>query len=144
MHDAEAVLLVDNDHAEAVELHVLIQQGVGADQNGYFAVGDALQEFLAAAAFDRAGEQRHLEAQMLQQGAQGCQVLLRQEFRGRHEGGLLAVGHRQQHGEQGDDGLAAANVALNEAVHRKGAAHVGKNLVQHAPLGSGELKRQMT
>ena len=71
-------------------------------------------------------------------------MLLREELRRRHEGRLLTVGHRQQHGEQGDDGLAAADVALNEAVHREGAAHVGKNLVQHALLGGGELKRQMT
>ena len=51
LHDAEAVLLVDNDHAEAVELYVLVQQGVGADQYGYVAVSDALQELLGGCGF---------------------------------------------------------------------------------------------
>ncbi len=33
LHDAEAVLLIDDDEAEAVEFDILLQKGVGADGN---------------------------------------------------------------------------------------------------------------
>jgi hypothetical protein len=38
------------------------------------------------------------------------------------------VGHRQQHGVDGHHGLAAADVALQQAVHGQRRGHVGGDL----------------
>jgi hypothetical protein len=47
---------------------------------------------------------------------------------------------RQQRGEQRDDGLAAAHVALQQAVHPPVAGHVGHDLADDARLRSRELE----
>ena len=47
--DAEAVLLVDDDQAEVVELHLVLDQGVGADDDAGLA-GDQVEQRLAAGA----------------------------------------------------------------------------------------------
>ena len=63
-----------------------------------------------------------------------------EDFRGGHEHGLLSVGHGQQHPVQGHDGLAAAHVALQEAVHGPRSAHVGPDFGNRLPLARGQLK----
>ena len=45
-------------------------------------------------------------------------MLLGEDFRGRHEGGLRPVPRREQEGQRGDDRLAAADVPLEEPGHR--------------------------
>ena len=70
-------------------------------------------------------------------------VLFRQYFGGGHNGSLkVAFGFQcGQHGKCGDDGFAAAYVALQQAVHGVRLSHVGADFVQHAGLGIGEGKR---
>ena len=46
----------------------------------------------------------------------------------RHDRRLIAVLHREQRGEQRDDGLSAADVALEQTLHAAVAAHVGEDL----------------
>ena len=54
----------------------------------------------------------------------------------------IAVLHREQRGEQRDDRLAAADVALQQPLHAALAAHVGEDLAQHARLRARERERQ--
>ena len=65
-----------------------------------------------------------------------------ENFRGRHERGLAAVFDGDDRGLQGDDGFAAADVALQQAVHRHGFFQVGGNFRQNAFLRGGGLERQ--
>ena len=55
--DAEAVLLVDDDEAEVVEVDFFFDQGVGADGEIGFAAEDAAAGFALGAVVERAGEQ---------------------------------------------------------------------------------------
>jgi hypothetical protein len=60
----------------------------------------------------------------------------------RHDRGLAVAFDRVQHGEEGDDRLAAADVALQEPQHPAVGGHVGEDLVDRACLGAGQFERQ--
>ena len=47
-------------------------------------------------------------------------MLRGEDLRGRHQRGLVAVFDGHEHGLQGDDGLAGADVALQQAAHGLG------------------------
>ena len=55
----------------------------------------------------------------------------------RHEGGLVAVFDGDECGLEGDDGFAGAYVALQQAAHGLGAAHVGDDFAEDAFLRGG-------
>ena len=63
-----------------------------------------------------------------------------ENFRGGHEGGLRAVFDGDDGGLQSDDGFAAADVALEEAVHGRGLFEVGDNFLQDFELSGGRLE----
>ena len=69
-------------------------------------------------------------------------VLLREQLRRRHHGHLQAVLHRDERGQQGHDGLARADVALEQAVHGPLARQVAHDLLERPPLIAGEPERQ--
>ena len=69
-------------------------------------------------------------------------MLLGEKLRRRHDGGLVAVLHRQQGGKECDDGLAAADVPLQQTMHFAIAGHVGNDLAQRRRLRVGESERQ--
>src|SRR6267378_4495977 len=118
LEDAEAVLLVNGDETEASEGDVVFDEGVGADD-----------ELDAIACF---GED----------AARGKKMLHSENFRGRHERGLRAVFDGDDGGLQRDDGFAAADVALEETVHRRGLFQVGGDFGEDAFLRGGGLERE--
>ena len=70
-------------------------------------------------------------------------VLRGENLGGRHDASLAAVVEREEHGHEGDDGFAAADVALEEAVHLATGAAIGAYLAEDPFLGVGEGKRKM-
>ena len=69
-------------------------------------------------------------------------VLLGQRLGGRHQRGLGAVLDRPQHRVQRHDGLARADLAHQEPLHRPVAGEVRVDLRQRALLVAGELEGQ--
>ena len=69
-------------------------------------------------------------------------MLLGQDLRRRHERDLQAVLHRHQRGNQRDDRLARADVALQQPVHRRAALHVVDDVLERVALTGGQLERQ--
>jgi hypothetical protein len=69
--------------------------------------------------------------------AKVLQVLLHEQGRRHEHGDLLAVLHGLERGPHGDLGLAVADVAADEAVHRDLALHVGLDLVDGGELVGG-------
>ncbi len=65
-----------------------------------------------------------------------------ENFGGRHESGLRAVFDSDYGGLQRDDGFAAADIALKEAVHRGRLFEVGGDFGENALLRSGGLERK--
>ncbi len=72
--------------------------------------------------------------------AGGEEVLGGEDLGGGHHGDLEAVFDGDEGGLEGDDGLAGADVALQEAAHGARFAHVGDDFAENALLGVGGLE----
>ena len=142
LQHAEAVLLVHHRQAEALEGHLLLDQRVGADRDLRLPRQEPRQGRAPGRALEGRGEELDRVVAVLQPAAQVVEVLLGQDLGGRHEGRLVAVLDRHQHGQQRHHRLAGAHVALQQPVHRARRAQVVGDLAQHAPLGAGQPEGQ--
>ena len=73
------------------ELHRLLDDGMGAHEDLYRTVGNALKDGLALLSFHNAGEQFHADIHVAQKLSDGGQMLFGQDFRRRHDAGLIAI-----------------------------------------------------
>jgi len=164
LEDAEPVLLVDDHEAEVAERRRPADQGLRADHDPGPSRGDPLQHLFAPPRGLAADEQLDLDAAPGEEFFQRRQMLAGEQFRRRHDRRLMAfrpaIGpddrlrrrpfggtfHRRGHGGQQrvdrHRGLAAADVPLEQPVHRLAAAHVGGDLGAHPALGGGELEAE--
>ena len=138
--DAEPVLLVDDDQAEVEELDVLLEQRVGADDDARPRRWPAGTAARALGLGHRAGEQldgRRLRGaaehpaagQVAEQLGDRPVVLLGQHLGGREQRGLAARVDDPQHRPQRDQGLAGADLALEQPVHRVRLGEVALDLL---------------
>ena len=95
---------------------------------------DLRQHLVARLALPAAGQPGDGDAERRQPADQLLQVLLGEDLGRRHQRALPAGVDRARRGERRDDRLAGADVALQQAVHRHGAAEVGVDLGGDAPL----------
>ena len=147
--DPEALLLVDDDQAQLLGADVAREQPVGADQDVDLARLEVLQHRFHLRRRAQAGDPLDPEGQVGEALAEGAEVLLGED-RGRHQDHhLLAVGGGLDRGAQGDLGLAEADVAADQAVHRPLGLHVALDrldrlqLVGGLAVGEGALHRDL-
>ncbi|MCW0462066.1 hypothetical protein NB717_003134 [Xanthomonas sacchari] len=139
---AEALLLVDDDHAQVLELHVRLQQAMGADDHIDAAGGDLLQLGLDLLAALEARQHFDLERVVGEAVAEVAVVLFGQQ-RGRHQHRHLLAGAGRSEGRAHRDlGLAEADVAADHAVHRLAAGQVAQGGVDRGQLVGGFLERE--
>jgi hypothetical protein len=136
------MLLVDDDERQCAELHVFLQERMRPYHEVDVSPGDRWQECPAFRCADLSRQQLHPMRAGGQPRRDGSQVLLREDFGGRHQGDLKSVLHRDQRGEQRDDGLAGTDVSLQQAVHRPRLLHVGNDLAQRTLLPLRQLEGQ--
>ena len=136
------MLLVDDHQAELVEFNRLLNERVRADHQLRVALRDVVARLLLAADFLRAGEQNDAIAGGFEDVARRKIMLRGKNLGRRHQRDLVAVLYRDDSGLQRDDGLAGADIALQQAAHGRGLGHVVGNLLQHALLRGGGMKRQ--
>ncbi|MNJ42093.1 hypothetical protein D3C77_370440 [compost metagenome] len=140
--DAEAVLFVDDRQGQVLELHLVLEQCMGADHHGGTTC-DLLQGAGAGFALELAGQPGDLDAQRLQPALEGHEVLFGENLCGGHQRHLIACLERLQ-GRQGrDHGLAGANVTLDQAQHRLWLAQVVGNLVADPLLCARRCKAEV-
>ena len=120
----EALLFVDDDKAEVMELHVLGQQPVGAHHDVHTARLQAPEGLLLLFCGAEAGHHLHLYGKSFHAGKNGVVVLPRQQGGGGKDGALLAAHHALEGGAQGHFGFAHAHVAAQQAVHGPALFHV--------------------
>ena len=118
---AEALLLVDDEETEFLELHVLGQQPVRADDHVDAPVGQALDDGPLLGRRQEAAEQ--LDPHRVGRVAvrEGLGVLARQQGRRSQHRSLRPVLHRLEDGAHGHLRLAEPDVAAHETVHRAAA-----------------------
>ncbi len=119
-----------------------LDQGVRADDQAQLAGGEALEGFLAPGGRRGPGQQRERGRLFGQQLAQGHRVLLGQRLGRRHQHRLEAGFQRPQHRVEGDDGLARADLAHQQPLHRLAGVEIGVDLVEGLQLVPGRLERQ--
>ncbi len=134
LHDAEAMLLVHHHQAQAGEVDLLLDEGVGADGDVHLAAGRwppgrppcPWPRRLPVRRATRSGLPRYGgwktplhsgSPPVAEEGADRAVVLLGQDLGGGHDRPLAAAGRRRQQGGRGHHRLAAAHVALEEAAH---------------------------
>ena len=141
--DAEAVLLVDHGEAEPLVGDRLLEDGVGADEHVDRAVGEAHQGRFARPALLAAGEDGDVDRQAGELARQRVEMLAGEDL-GRREQRRLGAGlDRGQHRHQRDQGLARADVALEQAQHRRLLLQVALDLGDRAALGAGRRVGQL-
>ena len=69
-------------------------------------------------------------------------MLLGEHLRRSHQHRLTARADRLQHRRQRDHGFSGADLALQQALHRIVASHIGADVVDDLPLPSGQRERQ--
>ena len=131
---AEAVFFVNDDEAKFAEARAVGEQGVCADDDVDRAgrsprpdIGLLLGGAVAAEEFNGDGPagEAVLEA---------FEVLLRKDGRRSEDCDLASAEHAFEGRAQGDLGLAEADVAADESVHRRGPFHVGFHVDDRARL----------
>ena len=89
---------------------------------------------------EAADEEQMPHAARLEEAFERPGMLAREDFGRRHQGRLVAAGHADQEGVDGDDCLAAADIALEKAIHRRFAANIGRHVANRLSLGGGPLE----
>jgi hypothetical protein len=131
---AEAMLLVDDGEREIAERDFLLEQRVGADQQVELSGFEPRQDVGSRRTALAAGEDRDAQAGRLGERRDGFEMLARQDFRRRHEGSLPASLDHRRGGEQCHDGLAGADIALQQAQHALRFREVAVDLFDCARL----------
>ena len=124
MAHAKAVLLVDDEQAQVVELGGFTEKLVCAHHDVHRAVANSFDgggDLLAGAEARYLG---NLHRPLAETVHQRLVVLFGQQRRGREEGHLLAARHSHEGRAQRHLGLAKAHIAADQAVHGAGADHV--------------------
>ena len=136
--DAEALLLVDDHEAEVLRLHVAREQPVGADQDVDLALGEVARPTARCSLAERKPRQQlDPERVVAQPLGEGAEVLLGEDRGRRQDQRLPAVAGGLERGPQRDLGLAVADVAADQPVHRALGLHVGLGLLDRLELVVG-------
>ena len=139
---AKAVLLVDDHQAQVLELHRLLQQGMGADDDVYPAVGKPCRHLCLLGFGLEAAERFGAHWRLGKAVAEGLLMLLHQKGGGRQHRHLLAGASRQEGGAHGDLRLAEAHIAADEPVHGAAAGHVRQDALYGGLLVGCLFKRE--
>ncbi len=132
------MLLVHHHQAEAAEADPLGEEGVGPHRNRRRPGGEVRLHRAPLAGGEGGDEELHPQPQGLGQGAHRGEVLAGEELGGHQQGRLLAVLYRPQTGQQRHQGLARADVTLEQPPHGGSAAQVILDLRHRPLLGAGE------
>ena len=134
MLHAEALLLVDDQQAEILELHVVREQAMRADDAVDLAGRDALDHLLRLACGEEPRERLDTDREPGEPVGERVAMLSGQQGRRHEHGDLLAVLDRLERRSDRDLGLTEADVAAQQPVHRMGEFHVALDRLDRRAL----------
>ena len=134
---AEALLLVHHQQPQVLELHILLEKPVGADQKVDAPLLQAAEGLLHLGGRAEAGDHVDLH-RVLGKALLGAQIVLPgQDGGGHQDSGLLPVQDAFHNGPEGHLGLAVAHISAQQPVHGPGLLHVPLDLGDAAELVVG-------
>ena len=136
------MLLVDNGEPQLCKDHVLLKERVGANGQLRHAGFDGFQRGLLFFLLQAARQPRNGDPLRFEQRRELAVMLLGENLRRRHEGALITRLDGLQGGQRGHHGLAAAHIALQQALRGMGLRQIGDDLRGAALLGAGQGKGQ--
>ena len=140
--NAEMLLFIDNQQAEIGERNAFCKQCVRADDDADFAFRDAALDLCRILGGHHARQLGHLHRQALETLGERAEMLSCEQS-GRHHDGHLCAGHGNcECGTQRDLGLAEADIAADEPVHRLSCRQILKNIGNGAKLVVGFGERE--
>ena len=142
LRDAKAVLLVDDGEPQRRQRHLVLEQGVGADRELRFAAFDRRLGLLLRFRRKTARQPGDLHRQAVEPRSELAIVLLGEDFGRGHERHLATRLDRLQRRQRRDHRLAAADVALQEPLHRLGLGEIAPDFRNDALLRPCQRKRQ--
>ena len=122
--DPEALLFVDDHEPQVLEGDVLGENSVGADQDVDGAGGRSFERFADFLARPEPVDDLNREGKLGHSGREAAMVLLGEDRRGDQNGDLFARVDCLEGRPDGDLGLAVADVAANQTIHRLALSHV--------------------
>ncbi len=142
VRNPEALLFVDDEQAEFLELDVFGQQAVGADQHVHRADFEILEGLADLGGGAEARHHLHAYRKRREAAAERFVMLYGQDGRGREHRDLTPVHHGFEGRADGDFGLAESDVADQQPVGRPVGLHVLLDLAQGALLVRCEVERE--
>ena len=115
---AEAVLLIDDEESQILEARVRVQQAMRGDDDVDLALLEAFEHRLRLLGIAEARQRLDAHRPVGEAVAEVGQMLLHQQRRGRQHRHLLARLRGDERGAHRDLGLAEADIAADDAVHR--------------------------
>ena len=137
LRDAEMLLLVDDQQTEMREAHILGQQRVGADDDVDPAVGEFVLDRARLLGRNQARQLRDAQRQPGEALGEAAEVLPRQQRRRHHDRDLAAGHRRDEGGAQRHLGLAEADIAADQPVHRLARGQIRQGVVDRVQLVLG-------
>ena len=139
---AEAVLLVDDHEPEPLEPDAAVQQLVGADDDVDGAGRETAYDLCLRVAGAETRELLDPHRPVREPVAERLMMLLGEQRGGDEHRDLLPGLHGDERGAHRDFGLAEADVAAHQAVHRRRPAHVVDHLPDRVRLIRRFLERE--
>ena len=143
--DTEPVLLVGDDEGKVIIDYLLLDQGVGSDDDIRFMGDNFLVDDPLFLCRHGTSEQDHLfvHTMLLKKFRHRLEVLSRENFRRHHESSLVSVLAGCQERQNGDERLTGAHITLDQPVHDGTALEVLQDFLQRPQLGVREPVRQI-
>ena len=129
------MLFIHHGKAQILEGDPFLKQRMSANHDWQRPIRQPLQHAAPFLALHTAGQQRHWHPGGTAKPLKTPHMLSREQFRGRHQGGLGAGFYRAQHGHQRHQGFAGADIALQQAQHPPGRGQISINLGNGLQLG---------
>ena len=136
------MLLIGDDKSEIGVLHILGKQRMRADDKVKVTVSERGLDLTLLFCGHRTREQPDPQTERSEDAKQRVKMLLCQNFRRSHErthvSAFCSVPYKRRRNER----FAAADIALNEPVHRLARLHIGKGIAHRPPLRISRCKGQ--
>ena len=137
MRHPEALLLIDDDQSQVLELDILLDEPMGSNDDIDLAGGQVGQHLILIAMGAEARKHVDDDGEWREPFLEAFIVLLRQN-RGRNEhSNLFSVHHGLECRAKSHFSFAVAHIAANQPIHGARLLHIGLHVIQRRQLIEG-------